>query len=134
MQFAKVLTVSVFARPGTPSSKICPFVNKPVKSPSTRYLWPTTTRPISCCNGAIHWLACRTCVVSSSVLDIGERVETRRAWFCSSDDAGQMTVVEQLFDCRDHFARAHRFHASEINGAFAEKTGTAFDVVAHNPM
>src|SRR2546423_9372185 len=38
-----VLTVSVFAGPGTPSSKMWPFASSPSSSRSTRYFWPTTT-------------------------------------------------------------------------------------------
>src|SRR5512135_3143136 len=41
---AKVLTVSVFARPGTPSTSRCPCARIATSTRSRKWSWPTTTR------------------------------------------------------------------------------------------
>src|SRR5437867_8376056 len=60
MTDARVLTESVFANPGTPSSRTWPLANKPMMSRSTRYFWPTTTLLISLSSGGTNALACCT--------------------------------------------------------------------------
>jgi hypothetical protein len=42
-----VLTVSVLARPGTPSSRMCPPVSIPIKMRSSIAFWPMMTLPTS---------------------------------------------------------------------------------------
>ncbi len=39
----RVLTVSVLARPGTPSSRTCPPVSMPIRMRSIMAFWPTMT-------------------------------------------------------------------------------------------
>ena len=43
----RVRTVSVLARPGTPSSRTWPPVRRPIKIRSIMYDWPTMTLPTS---------------------------------------------------------------------------------------
>ena len=49
MVSASVRTVSVLARPGTPSSNTCPPVSRLMSNRSTMYSWPTT-RLATCCS------------------------------------------------------------------------------------
>ena len=42
---ARVRTVIVFARPGTPSISTCPSASRPTSSRSIMVRWPTMTRP-----------------------------------------------------------------------------------------
>ncbi len=44
---ASVVMASVLARPGTPSSRMCPFDRRPISRLSTKWLCPTMTLPIS---------------------------------------------------------------------------------------
>ena len=44
---ATVLTSSVLASPGTPTSSTCPRANSPISSSSTTLSWPMITLPIS---------------------------------------------------------------------------------------
>jgi hypothetical protein len=44
---ASAFTAVVLASPGTPSIRMCPLASRPISSRSTRYFWPTSTRPIS---------------------------------------------------------------------------------------
>src|SRR5881296_702782 len=60
MADARVLTESVLASPGTPSSRTWPLANNPMMSRSTRYFWPTTTLLISLSSGGTNALACCT--------------------------------------------------------------------------
>ena len=39
-----------------------------------------------------------------------------------------------LLNFRDNFGARHRSHATEVERAFPEKTGTAFDMMPKNPM
>ena len=75
---------SVLARPGTPSSRMCPFESSPMSSVSTRCFWPTITLPISMFSVSTNTLSrsmrslsslmlitslilyCRLCVVRNS--------------------------------------------------------------------
>ena len=49
---ASVLTSSVLASPGTPTSRTWPRAKRPVRSCSTTSCWPTITLPISCAEPA----------------------------------------------------------------------------------
>src|SRR6266542_2073011 len=60
MAAARVLTESVLANPGTPSSRTWPLANNPIMSRSTRYFWPTTTLLISLRSVGTNALACCT--------------------------------------------------------------------------
>src|ERR1051325_8642278 len=56
---ATVRTASVFARPGTPSSRMCPPVSSPIISRSTMTSWPTTrlaTSRVMVCVSAASWV------------------------------------------------------------------------------
>ena len=44
---AKLRTISVFASPGTPSSKICPPESRPINKREIIASWPTNTLPTS---------------------------------------------------------------------------------------
>ena len=44
---ATVLTSSVLASPGTPTSSTCPRAKRPIRSCSTTSSWPMMTLPIS---------------------------------------------------------------------------------------
>jgi hypothetical protein len=41
---------------------------------------------------------------------------------------------DHLLNSRDNFGARHRSHATEVEGAFPQKTGTTFDMVPKNPM
>ncbi len=51
---ANVLSANVLARPGTPSSRTWPLVRRATSNRSSRCFWPTMTRAISACRGAIQ--------------------------------------------------------------------------------
>lgn len=59
MVLESVEIVSVFANPGTPSSSTCPPVNRPMRSRSIMYCWPTITLSICSNRGAIKALSSR---------------------------------------------------------------------------
>jgi len=42
-----VLTNKVFAKPGTPTNKLCPLLNNDIITALTTSCWPTITLPIS---------------------------------------------------------------------------------------
>jgi hypothetical protein len=58
-------TAVVLARPGTPSSRMCPSANKPMSSFSSMSRWPTRTRRTSCSRVSRKALAPSTRRVSS---------------------------------------------------------------------
>src|SRR5205814_8078648 len=45
---------------------------------------------------------------------------------------GSLPTVELRGNSGDNFFDADRFHAAEIDGAFAQETGTAFDLMPKN--
>ena len=53
-----VLTSRVLARPGTPTSRQWPRLNRAISSCSTTSFWPTITRPI--CSVMVWWAADRS--------------------------------------------------------------------------
>src|SRR5260370_3504095 len=57
-QSASVLTVSVLARPGTPSSNTCPPVMSPMSSRSIICFWPTITCPACAKSGSMTADSC----------------------------------------------------------------------------
>src|SRR5207247_5331833 len=98
-------------RPGTPSSRTCPLVSRPVSRPSMRYFCPMTTRPISLCSGAIHWFDSLTWFVSSCV-DIILRILPVVVGY--SDN-----VLQFMFDKRKTAARHREKQNMEDNAPSA---------------
>ena len=50
---------SVFAKPGTPSSKTCPLDSKPIINFSTIFFCPIIALPISAVKVLMNWLSTR---------------------------------------------------------------------------
>jgi hypothetical protein len=82
-----VLTMSVFASPGTPSSKQCPRVKMAAKSCSITSPWPTMT---FCSSSRITCLCCANSCSRSPRLR-GLTVDTRRSPSLFQFEAFQIT-------------------------------------------
>ena len=63
----KVLIAKVFAKPGTPSSKICPSLNKPIRRESIKCFCPTITWFIPIVKFVINELCCSIRALSSRI-------------------------------------------------------------------
>src|ERR1043166_7326234 len=66
---ATVRTASVFARPGTPPSRMCPPVSSPIISRSTMTSWPTTrlaTSRVMVCVSAASWVFAALAVIGAT--------------------------------------------------------------------
>src|SRR5258708_2897576 len=67
MACESVLKVKVLARPGTPSSRMCPLAKSPTRMRSTVSSWPTMTRATSRLSSAAKTLSSATFLLISFI-------------------------------------------------------------------
>src|SRR2546427_4007540 len=106
MEDDKVLTESVLASPGTPSSRTWPLANSPIMSRSTRYFWPTTTLLISLSSGGTNALACCTSALMALIPVFIFRDDNAR-WTILPADVFRKNHAGQ--DCAARGRGAHQF-------------------------
>src|SRR5450631_51244 len=95
MAWQSVRTVSVFARPGTPSRSTWPPVSKPMSTRSSMWVWPTTTLPTS------------FMIFSTNALSLATSSFNARTSYM----AGELARTNQDVHATNDLERAHRDHA-----------------------
>ena len=108
---ATVLTSSVLASPGTPTSRTWPRANRPVRSCSTTSSWPMITLPIS--RRRALWLSARAATAATSsregsgcgVAVMGGPLRGAWSWPMGSSRSGGLPRIEPFYAVRPQLAR-----------------------------